>query len=78
MNPMQLIQAFMQGGGSPQQLLMRAVGMSNNNNPMINNLLSMAQKGDSKGIEQFARNYMKEKGMDFDKEFSSFMSNFKK
>lgn len=78
MNPIQLIQSFMNGGGNPQQLLMKAIGMNNNNNPMINNLISLAQKGDSKSIEQFARNYMKERGMDFDKEFSSFMSNFNK
>lgn len=78
MNPIQLIQSFMNSGGNPQQLLMKAIGMNNNNNPMINNLISLAQKGDSKSIEQFARNYMKERGMDFDKEFSSFMSNFNK
>ena len=77
MNPIQMIQAFITNGGNPQQLLMKAIGMSNTN-PLINNLVSMAKQGDTNGVEQFARNYFKERGMDFDKEFSSFMSNFNK
>lgn len=43
------------------------------NNPMLNNLVQMAEKGDTKGVENFARNMFKEKGEDFDK----IMSNFK-
>lgn len=77
MNPIQVLQNFMGKGGNPQQLLQKAMGMGNNN-PMISNLLAMAQKGNSEGIEQFARNYCKERNMDFDKEFSAFMSNFNK
>ena len=77
MNPIQMLQSFMGKGGNPQQLVMNAIrGMSGNSNPMINNLLTMAQNGDSKGIEQFARNFMKEKGKDFDTEFNAFMKNF--
>ena len=37
----------------------------------------MANKGDTKGIEEFARNYMKEQGKDFDKEFNNFKGMFK-
>lgn len=48
-----------------------------NSNPIVNNLVSMAQKGDTKGVENFARNICKEKGIDFDTEFSNFMNNFK-
>lgn len=77
MNPIQMIQAFITNGGNPQQLLMKAISMSNTN-PLINNLVSMAKQGDTNSVEQFARNYFKERGMDFDKEFSSFMSNFNK
>lgn len=51
--------------------------MIGNSNPMLNNLIDMAQKGNSDGIETFARNMFKEQGRDFDKEFSEFMSNFK-
>ena len=77
MNPIQILQTFMGKGGNPQQLVMKALGIAGNNNPMINNLVNMANQGNSQAVEQFARNFMKEKGMDFDKEFSSFMSNFK-
>lgn len=43
--------------------------MSNNRvmgNPMIQNAMSMAQSGNSKGIEQMARNLCKEKGINPD------------
>lgn len=43
-------------------------------NPMARNAMQMAQKGDSKGIEQMARNLCKEKGIDADKAFESFKS----
>lgn len=78
MNPMQVLQTFMGKGGNPQQLVMKALGMVGNSNPMISNLVNMANQGNSQGVEQFARNFMKEKGMDFDKEFNSFMNNFNK
>lgn len=71
-NPMQMLQMLMQGGKNPQQMIMNMIGK---NNPMINSLMDMANKGDNKGIEKFARNICKEKGMDFDKDFSNFMNN---
>lgn len=77
MNPIEMLKGFMGKGGNPQELVMKAIGMSNPN-PMISNLINMAKQGNGQGVEQFARNYFKEKGMDFDKEFNSFMSNFKK
>ena len=43
--------------------------MSNNRvigNPIIKNAISMAQNGNSKGIEQMARNLCKEKGINPD------------
>lgn len=78
MNPMQILQNFMGKGGNPQDLVMRALNMAGNNNPMIGNLVNLAKQGNSQGVEQFARNFMKEKGMDFDQEFNKFMSNFNK
>lgn len=48
-----------------------------NNNPMFRDLIDKAQKGDRQSVENFARNICKEKGIDFDKEFRAFMSNFK-
>lgn len=73
MNPIQMLQTFFKKGMSPQQM----VGQMGNQNPMITNLIKMAQNGDSQGVENFARNLFKEQGRDFDKEFSEFRSNFK-
>lgn len=61
---------------NPKEML--ANFMSKNQNPMFNNLISMAQKGDSKGVESFARNLFKERGRDFDKEFAEFMGKMKR
>ena len=74
MNPMQMLQSFLGRGMSPQQIINQ---MSGNKNPMITNLMNMMQTGDSKGVEDFARNIFKEKGRDFDKEFSEFKKNFR-
>ena len=51
--------------------------LKTNTNPMLKNLVEMAEKGDTKGVENFARNLYKQQGRDFDKEYNEFMSNFK-
>lgn len=73
-NPMQMIKMMM-GKGNPKEMVMNM--LKSNSNPICSNLLTMMQNGDEKGIEDFARNMMKEKNRDFDKEFSEFMDNFK-
>ena len=40
--------------------------------PMVENLLTLAKNKDGKGIEEIARNLCKERGVDFDKEFTAF------
>ena len=50
--------------------------LKNNSNPIFSNLIDMAEKGDSKGVETFARNMMKEQGRDFDKEMNDFKNMF--
>lgn len=74
MNPIQILQGFLGKGMSPQQIISQMMG---NKNPMIVNLMNMMQNGNSKAVEDFARNMFKEKGRDFDKEFSEFRKNFK-
>lgn len=64
-------------GTNPKQFLLEQI-MQSNSNPMINNLLAMAKNGDTKGVETFARNFMQERGVDFDKEFANFMQNWKR
>ena len=73
MNPMQMLQ----GMRNPQQFLQQMMG--NNSvmkNPMARNAMQMAQNGDSKGIEQMARNLCKEKGIDADDVFNQIKSIF--
>ena len=71
MNPMQMLQ----GMRNPQQFLQQMMGnKSVMNNPLAKNAMQMAQNGDSKGIEQMARNLCKGKGIDADKAFESFKS----
>lgn len=69
--PMQLIQ-MIKNGGNPQQLVISMLEQNSANNPVLENLLSLAKNNDKNGIENFARNMMKEKGLDFDKEFNAF------
>ena len=75
-NPLNTIKNYFMKGGNPQQLFARF--MQQNRNPMINNLIQMAQSGNTKELENFARNACKEKNINFDIEFSNFMKNFKK
>lgn len=63
MNPMQFVQALM---GNKQMM----------NNPMAKNAIDMMQRGDSKGIEQMARNLCKEKGVDPDEMVNQVKSKF--
>ena len=51
--------------------------LNNNTNPIIKNLVKMAENGDIEGVETFARNLYKQQGRDFDSELSQFKSMFK-
>lgn len=73
MNPIQMLKSVM-GKMNPQQIVLNTMA---NNNPMLNNLIDMAQKGNTKGVEEFARNFCRERNIEFDTEFSKFMNNFK-
>lgn len=73
MNPMNMLKGLM-GNMNPKNIVMNM--LKNNSNPIFNNLIEMAEKNDAQGVEQFARNYMKDKGRDFDKEFNDFKNMF--
>ena len=67
MNPLMMIGKMMKNGGNPQQIFQQMIG--NNpamNNPIMKNAFDMAQKGDSKGVEELARNLCREKGINPD------------
>lgn len=60
----------------PKQAVLALVGP--NIPPVVQNLVEMAEKGDKQGVENFARNLLKEQGRDFDQEFSQIQQIFKK
>lgn len=74
MNPINMLKGMM-GISNPKDMAMKM--LSQNNNPIFKNLIDMANKGDTKGVENFARNYMKGQGKDFDQEFNNFKDMFK-
>ena len=73
MNPIGMIKQYMLQGFTPKGIINR-IGT---NNPILNNIMNMAQKGDTQSVETFARNICKQKRLDFDTEFNKFRNNFK-
>lgn len=70
-NPKQIAKNML-GINNPKEMVMQALAQQGNNNPILNNLVDMANKNDYAGVEQFARNLYKENGKDFDAEFNAF------
>ena len=72
MNPMDII-AMIRSGKNPQQVMLSVLerGVAEGN-PVMTNLLNLAKQNRTADIEQFARNICAERGIDFDKEFTSF------
>ena len=67
MNPLMMIGQMMKNGGNPQQIFQQMMGNNPSmNNPIMKNAFEMAQKGDSKGVEELARNLCREKGINPD------------
>ena len=73
-NPMQFMN-ILKGIKNPKDAVINMI--KSNNNPMIKNLVEMAEKGDNQGVENFARNLYSQQGRNFDEEFKDFMNNFK-
>ena len=71
LNPLQFIM-MMKNGQNPQQIMMNFLEAEAKGSPMAENLLTLAKNGDSKSIEEIARNFYKNQGKDFDKEFTAF------
>lgn len=73
--PMQLLQ--MLKGGNPQQMAMQFLQQNSANNPMLQNVMEMANNGNTSGIEQIARNLCKSKGIDPDQMMSQLQQQMK-
>jgi hypothetical protein len=73
-NPMQFMN-MLKGIKNPKDAVINMI--KSNDNPMIKNLVEMAEKGQNEKVEEFARNLYAQQGKDFDKEFNDFMKIFK-
>lgn len=56
---------------NPRDFVLNQMGI--NNNPMLKKLVEMAESGQKKEIETFARNFFKENGGNFEKEYAEFV-----
>ena len=73
-DPRRLIWMIKQGQ-NPQQLMLSVLeGYAGS--PLGKNLLNLARNGQTSEIEKIARNLCKERGMDFDQEFTKFRRTF--
>ena len=70
-NPMQL--AALLKNGNPQQIAQQLIRQNFPNDPLMNNLYQMAMSGNSKGVENFARQYLGQYGKDLNTEMASFI-----
>ena len=59
-------------GQNPEQMMLQYLQQQAQQNPMGQNLLSLAQAGNTTDIEKIARNICAQRGVDFDKEFAAF------
>lgn len=73
MNPINVLRMIK----NPQQLMQQIAG--NNkimSNPMVQNVMQMAQQGNMRGVEQMARNLCQEKGLNADEVFNQVKGRF--
>lgn len=72
MNPMEMIGLLK--GRDPQELVMSMIKNNNINDPQINELISLAEKGDTNSLTKIATDMFAKQCKNFDTEFSNFMS----
>ena len=66
---------MIKNGQNPQQLML-SILEGQADSPFGANLLNLARNGQTKEIEQIARNLYAQRGIDFDKEFEAFKAKF--
>ena len=71
MNPMEMIGLLK--GRNPQELVMSMIKNNNINDPQINELISLAEKGDTNSLTKIATDMFAKQGKNFNTEFSNFM-----
>ena len=73
-NVLQLMQ--MMRSGTPQDTVLGMLKSQSGNNPVLNNAINMAEKGDVDGLKSLAHNLGKENGIDVDAKFSEIKNQF--
>ena len=74
MNPINIFQMMKAG---PKQFIQQMMGNNQMmSNPMIQNVMQMAQQGNMRGVERMARNLCKEKGLNADEVFNQVKGKF--
>lgn len=73
-NPMHIMQMIR--GGNPQQAIMSMMRQQAGDNPVLNNAINMAEKGDIDGLKNLAHNLGKENGIDVDSKFNEIKNQF--
>lgn len=58
---------------SPEDFVLNLLQQRAGDNELMANLFALAKNQDAQGIEGVARNMLKERGFNFDKEFKDFM-----
>ena len=72
LNPMQLLSMIRSGG--PQMVAQQLFQNNFSSNADMQNLMQMANRGDSQGIQRFAQQFFGQQGRDFNSEFSNFLN----
>lgn len=62
---------------NPQELVMSMIKNNNIDNPILNDLIDFATKGDVDSVSKITQAFFTKQGKDFSKEFSNFMSMLK-
>jgi hypothetical protein len=63
MNPMNVISQMMRSGINPKKIMMNMLQQNMGRNPMAQNMFSLMQNENNKGIEEMARNMCKSNGI---------------
>ena len=71
-NPIQQMIMMAKNKQNPEQMMLSYLQQQAKQSPMGQNLLSLAQAGNTADIEKIARNICAQRGVDFDKEFAAF------
>lgn len=61
-------------GRDPQQVALSLISNSNINDPMINDLVNFAKRGDNNSVFNLAQTFFAKNGLDLKSELNSFMS----